>query len=64
MLINLENVSKKFGAKTLFKDINFNATYAFTIGNKDRVARAGASSVLVYIIFDIIICWFNVMCIF
>ena len=33
MLINLENVSKKFGAKTLFKDINFNATYAFTIGN-------------------------------
>ena len=23
MLINLENVSKKFGAKTLFKDINY-----------------------------------------
>ena len=31
MLINLENVSKKFGAKTLFKDINF------TLNEKEKV---------------------------
>jgi hypothetical protein len=41
-----------FVSTTIFEDF----VNAFTIGNKDRVARAGASSVLVYIIFDIIVC--------
>ena len=37
MLINLENVSKKFGAKTLFKDINF------TLNEKEKVALIGVN---------------------